>query len=491
MGRLRLDDVQRLELESLLNEGEDRLVQRRARILLLADATGGPGLEVDEIAERLGVGRALVANTCRRLEQKGLDAALKRRREEALALPPLVTLTADGAAGLRLTAADRDVEVRITCGSQEIETRLPAGEAETVVLSGLDSGRRHEYRVEAVAGDRNDTYPGSVVNGRPAGETFRFALLTDVHLPAFVMEHWLDGQGGPMAALMKFGRARSQVASVFRRVLESIHELRPDFVISLGDLLHLAADSPNPRFPAPDFEKAYTDVRSLMSAVTTCSAFFTVLGNWEAESGWIDEPVRSQARKARIDALPQPGGGRSYYSWTWGDALFVVLDVTGFTTEAPRLDGPSDHPWTLGQEQLAWLEHTLEQAPQPVKLLLMHHAVAGKGGDDRSTIYARGGGRAARVGEQARIHELAVRHGAQAIFLGHDHVFVDLEVDGVHYTIPGSAGAPWKFTSEATGYEIFDRRSGFATVEVAPEGLRVEWRDVDGRVFGGYEVPLT
>ncbi len=488
MARLRLDDAQRAELESLMDEGEDRLVQRRARILLLADGVGGPGLGVDEIAERLGIGRALVENTCRRLEQKGIDAALKRRREEALALPPLVTMLEGGGMGLTLSAGDHGVEARIRWGAREKTVRLSAGAVETCGLEDLPAGRRIEYEVEATSGGRTTVYSGSVVARRPVGESFRFALLADVHLPAFVLEHWLDGQGGPMAALMRFGRARSQVASVFRRVLESIHELRPDFVISLGDLLHLATDSPNPRFPAPDFEKAYADVRSLMSAVTAHSAFLNVLGNWEGESGWIDETVRRQAREARVKALPQPEN-RSYFSWTWGDALFVVLDVTGFTAEAPRLDEPGEHDWTLGHEQLRWLEHTLEQSRQPMKLLLMHHAVAGNGGDARSTAYARGGGRAARVGEQARVHELAIRHGAQAIFLGHDHVFADMEVDGMHYTLPGSAGAPWKFTSEATGYETFDRRSGFATVEVGPDFLRVEWRDVNGEVFGGYDLP--
>ena len=168
----------------------------------------------------------------------------------------------------------------------------------------------------------------------------------------------------------------------------------------------------------------------------------------------------------------------------------MVLDVTGFTPAAPRLDGSGQPEWTLGEEQMSWLEQTLKRSAQPVKLLFMHHALAGNGGDEQSTAYARGGGRAARVGQQARVHELAVRHGVRAIFLGHDHVFVDTVVDGVHYSLPGSAGAPWKFTGEATGYGSFDRRSGFAVVEVGPGGLEVEWRDVDGEIFGGYRVPF-
>jgi len=32
----------------------------------------------------------------------------------------------------------------------------------------------------------------------------------------------------------------------------------------------------------------------------------------------------------------------------------------------------------------------------------------------------------------------------QIFFYAHDHVFTDMVVDGIHYTLPGSAGAPWK-----------------------------------------------
>ena len=60
-------------------------------------------------------------------------------------------------------------------------------------------------------------------------------------------------------------------------------------------------------------------------------------------------------------------------------------------------------------------------------------------------------------------------------------------VDGIHYTLPGSAGAPWKFPAEETGYEDFDERSGFALVHVARE-LTVEFLDLEGEVFRTFEV---
>ena len=114
--------------------------------------------------------------------------------------------------------------------------------------------------------------------------------------------------------------------------------------------------------------------------------------------------------------------------------------------------------------------------------------MGGRGGDEANSAYGRGGGRAATVGEQARVHALMLEHGVQIFFYGHDHVFTDMVVDGIHYTLPGSAGAPWKFAVEDTGYENYDERSGFALVHVEPTGLKVEFTDLDGEVFQSFEI---
>src|SRR5438034_63512 len=79
------------------------------------------------------------------------------------------------------------------------------------------------------------------------------------------------------------------------------------------------------------------------------------------------------------------------------------------------------------------------------KFTFIHHTVGGNAGNDVDTAYGRGGGRAAYVGEQKTIHDMLRRYGVQIFFYAHDHVFTDMVVDGIHYTLPGSAGAPWKF----------------------------------------------
>jgi hypothetical protein len=160
-------------------------------------------------------------------------------------------------------------------------------------------------------------------------------------------------------------------------------------------------------------------------------------------------------------------------------------------TEVPLLlDYPMGSPeeWTLGETQLAWLEQTLESSSSKWKFLFIHHAVGGKAGDDANSLYGRGGGLAANVGEQARIHELMLQHGVQIFFYGHDHVFTDMVVDGIHYSLPGSAGAPWKFLEFETGYTDYFIDSGFARVDVSPDRTLVEYVSTTGEVLQSYEL---
>ena len=79
-----------------------------------------------------------------------------------------------------------------------------------------------------------------------------------------------------------------------------------------------------------------------------------------------------------------------------------------------------------------------------------------------------------------------IAHGVQVFFYGHDHVFTDLVVDGIHYTLPGSAGAPWKFTAAETGYSEFWPDSGHGRVTVSPETVNVEFVAAGGQVFYNY-----
>ena len=81
------------------------------------------------------------------------------------------------------------------------------------------------------------------------------------------------------------------------------------------------------------------------------------------------------------------------------------------------------------------------------------------------------------------------RYGVQIFFYGHDHVFTDMVVDGVHYTLPGSAGAPWKFIESETGYTDYLPDSGYGRVSVDPNHVQVDFVALGGNVLRTFTVP--
>jgi len=191
---------------------------------------------------------------------------------------------------------------------------------------------------------------------------------------------------------------------------------------------------------------------------------------------------------------PEGGSGnQDYYAFTWGDALFIILNVMTYTPTCHLLDEDPGLPddWTLGAPQLAWLERTLAGATAKWRFLFIHHTVGGAAGNPSDTAYGRGGGQAAHVGEQAKVHALMLQYGAQIFFYAHDHVFTDMVVDGIHYTLPGSAGAPWKFDESETGYTQYWSDSGFARVSVSPDQVRVDFLSISGQLLDGFSLPDT
>jgi 3',5'-cyclic AMP phosphodiesterase CpdA len=213
---------------------------------------------------------------------------------------------------------------------------------------------------------------------------------------------------------------------------------------------------------------------------------FGVIGNWDGENGSFTAEEIARSRSQRLLYLPSPGPttyaeggatGHDYYAFSWGDALFVVLNVMSYTATPLLLSTTSGHPddWTLGDEQLRWLESTLQRATAKWRFLFIHHTVGGAAGDAADSIYGRGGGRAAHVGQQAVVHQLMLDHGVQVFFYGHDHVFADMVVDGIHYSTPSNAGAIWTFSGDQTGYTRYWDQSGWARVEVTPDDVHVQF----------------
>ncbi len=421
-----------------------------------------------------------------------------------LAVPPLVGRPTTTSVTLNVVSGGSPLTLDLRLESADrppLSTMLEPGASRDVVFDGLEAGHTYRYEITARSDDRSEVHSGRFVTRRPPGVDFTFALLSDTHLPVPAPE-WTDPGSTELflSEIYDYITARDEISGVIRETLDSIRERQVDFILHLGDMLHYyrGFNDPFPSARIADF--GYLDLRAHLGQTTAEAAFFAVIGNWEGENGWHPERLRRHARQARLKYLlnPEPatypaGGSENedYFAWRWGNALLVVLNVMTYTptthTLNPEDDGTATD-WTLGAEQLAWLESTLRGSTERIKLLFIHHPVGGAGGDELNSAYGRGGGLAATVGEQAEVHSLMLEHGVQILFYGHDHVFTDLIVDGIHYTLPGSAGAPWKFSAEETGYSGHDERSGFALVHVGQTAIKVDFLDSAGNPFSSTSV---
>jgi len=375
----------------------------------------------------------------------------------------------------------------------------PAADTAQWTVTGLQPGQRYTYDVclhqdgtfGALSCD-GLLYTGSAMTTRPPGAEFTFVAMADTHI---------EPRDPVPPGSTIINDIYGSMENTLQAVTADVAAAKADFIINMGDLLDYHLFGFNT--PPPDSawaRLAYLNYRRMMGDTLGTAAHFPVIGNWDGESGCntAAEIQRSVSQRRLYAPGPlantYPEGGSAngdYYAFTWGDALFVILNVMTYTPTCHLLSVQPGLPddWTLGPTQLAWLETTLSHSTAKWKFTFIHHTVGGNAGNDVDTAYGRGGGRAAYVGEQATVHGLLRKYGVQIFFYAHDHVFTDMVVDGIHYTLPGSAGAPWKFDTSETGYTSYWPDSGYGRVKVSAARVTVDFVAMGGGLLSSFSLP--
>ena len=220
---------------------------------------------------------------------------------------------------------------------------------------------------------------------------------------------------------------------------------------------------------------------------------------------------------------------KNYYAWTWGDALFVVIDEYQYTMNlpySPTAGEGSDDPvtgdqwsWTLGAQQFQWLKQTLENSDAKYKFVFSHHMT---GGIPASGGYVRGGGGAAPYFEwggknadgtegfaahrdpalfgTVPIHQMFVANGVSAYFHGHDHQYVyEKTKDGVVYQevpSPGWTGGGFGGIYSVGDHGTFDTikmlgNNGHLLITVTPSQATVDYISADAATTGSSKYAYT
>lgn len=351
--------------------------------------------------------------------------------------------------------------------------RLPAGTPVNVVMQPLQPDTAYVYRLRRKAADGAEATSQEYRfhTARPPGAPFTFTVQADSHLDENTqLDEYANTLGNELAD-------------------------QPDFVVDLGDTFMAEKVRALNQPIAP----MYLAQRYYLGLLCPSAPLFFVIGNHDGEIGRQDP----EARALRLQMLPNPSPDAfysgnegaplgNYYAWTWGDALFIVLDPFTYTTARIRT---ADDNWnrTLGQVQYRWLQQTLESSRAALKFVFIHHLV---GGLDRN---GRGGAEAARYFEwggksldgsdafaQMRpgwgrpVHQLLAAHGVSAVFHGHDHFYAHQELDGIAYQEcpqPGWVGGDRVGQAAEYGYKSGAVRasSGHLRIDVDPASATVTY----------------
>lgn len=365
---------------------------------------------------------------------------------------------------------------------------LAANQASEVRLEGLEADAVYHYRLRMRAAGSEEDFAATPVyrfhTQRPPGAEFTFLMQADSHL---------DDNTEP---------------ELYAQSMRNMAEENADFLVDLGDTFM------TDKFASyKDAERQYMAQRYYFGLLCHSAPLFLALGNHDGELGRFlnggaeNMAVWSNAMRKRYypnpvaddfysgNTTPDPVAGtlQNYYAFTWGDALFVVLDPF-WNSRAPggNNNANAGWAWTLGETQYRWLKQTLETSPAKYKFLFLHHLVGGgpsqRGGAEVADLFEWGGKNVDgssgwaenRKGWETPIHNLLVDTGVSAVFHGHDHLYVREQLDGIVYQEVPQPGFP-RYDSANSAVEYGYRSGdvfgspGYLRVTVSPAGAKVDY----------------
>ncbi|MEI8244300.1 MAG: metallophosphoesterase [Lentisphaerota bacterium] len=304
-------------------------------------------------------------------------------------------------------------------------------------------------------------------------------------------------------------RAHQFNSELYARTLRGAAADHPDFYITIGD--DFSVDTLG-TVNADTVYRRYLVQRPFLGLLGHSAPLFLVNGNHEQAAACnldgTPDNVAVWAQNSRNRLFPQPepdgfytgdsqtvkfiGRLRDYYAWTWGDALFIVIDPYWHSSKPVDnvFNGGKKNRdmWaiTLGNEQYKWLKQTLESSKSKYKFVFTHHVLGtGRGGIENAGLFEWGGNniKGDREFEQKRpgwelpIHQLMAKNRVTIFFQGHDHIFARQQLDGVVYQTLAETADPNYALYNKAAYRSGDilPNSGRVRVTVASDKVTVEY----------------
>lgn len=362
-----------------------------------------------------------------------------------------------------------------------------AGVPDKVVLRNLVPDTKYYYRMRYRPTGTSTYAAGperSLHTQRAEGSSFTFTVESDVHL--------YDKKGS---------------TNLYKICLANQAADNPDFMIDMGDTYgddHYPDEMTSGR--SDTLHKVY---RPLLGAICHSVPYLFCLGNHEGEFNYY----LNQAPPANIAVwgtlwrklyFPNPypddfySGNtdmeslgmdhpENYFAFTWGNALFVVLDAYRYQCDTSAK--PKKWNWTMGLNQYNWLKNTLENSAQQYKFVFIHQLMGQVRGGALQAPYFEWGGYeqngttysfpTKRPGWEKPIHQLLVDNGVNILFHGHDHLFSHEVLNNIVYQeVPMPSDSTYEIgmlaNADAYASDTIDG-AGHLRVAVSPTCVKVDF----------------
>jgi hypothetical protein len=150
--------------------------------------------------------------------------------------------------------------------------------------------------------------------------------------------------------------------------------------------------------------------------------------------------------------------GERYYSFAPPEDLLakIATQVEFFALDSTNLD----------RTQLRWLDERLGKSDAEWKVCFFHHP-----------LYTSGRYRGSALGFRLILEPLLVRHGVNAVFSGHEHIYQRTELQsGIQYFVSGGAGSLRRGDATPASYvaRSFDTDYHFMLIEIDQDALHFQ-----------------
>lgn len=264
---------------------------------------------------------------------------------------------------------------------------------------------------------------------------FTFVFITDIHI-----------------------QTERNAVEGFKKAIEEINKINPDFVITGGDLIYDALGVSFER--ADSLFNLYNETVKLINAPV-----YNTIGNHEI-FGWYEKSGVSGDHPEFGKKMYENRIGKTYFSFEHKGVKFFILDSIEEVTEGGKYFG------FINNEQIEWLKNELTSTDVSTPIIISTHIPFITTFSQIKAGSQKENERGLVVENSKEVLDLFASHNLKLVLQGHLHFFEDLNIQNkVRFITAGAISARW-WRGPNFGLE-----EGFLVVKISGDEITTNYYD--------------